>query len=176
VLATTVEGACDLITLKCLEAWGDQAEARRVHQSPLSEGQLAALLEADRTYELFRILEWMKFGADDRLIAGDPDRVRRLDEKLQPMRRQPVRVVVPPSAAPVRGPEELTLLSIVGKGSRRLVLINDATLAAGEEGRVHVGTNLVRVRCLEIREDSAVVQVGDETEKKELRIRKPAQP
>ena len=175
IRATTVEASCDLIALKCLAAWGQKGEAQRLQRNSQAEGQLEVLIEADRSYELFRILEWIKFGADDHLIAGDPDRVRRLDEKLQPVNRQPTRVI-PPPPAPVQAPEELILRSLVGTGNRRLALINDATLAVGEEGRVHVGASVVRVRCLEIREDAVVVQVEGEPAKRELKLHLSDQP
>jgi hypothetical protein len=170
----TLEAACDLVALHCLESWGNKTELQRILAVPSRDGQLAALMEARQNYELFRVLEWLKYGAQDHLIAGDPDAVRRLDPKLQPVVSQ-VQVIPPPPAA-VQAPDELTLKAIVGQGNRRLALINNATLAAGEEGRVQVGSAVLRVRCLEIRSDSVVIQVGDEPEKQELRLRKSAEP
>jgi hypothetical protein len=126
------------------------------------------LVEAYEVYDLYRVLEWMRFGADDRLVAGDDDRMRRLDPELKPKRREP-RQVIPPSPAAVRVPDKLVLRGILGSGTRRLALINDATLAAGEEGRAHLGAQEIRLKCVEIRDDAVVVQV-DGGDRQELRL------
>jgi hypothetical protein len=52
------------------------------------------------------------------------------------------------------------LRSIVGTGPRRLALINNATLATGESGKAHLGTNLIVLKCVEIGDDWVVVEVG----------------
>ena len=167
--SSTVEGFCEWIAWHTLESLGQRPEADRLRTADLSQGQLEVFLEADRVYDMFRILEWVRFGADDRLVAGDTDRVRRLDERLKPVRREPEQVI-PPGPAPVRGPDKLVLRSLLGAGNRRLALINNVTLAVGEEGRAHVGTNVVRLRCLELGDDWAVVQIQGSEERPVLRL------
>jgi len=63
----------------------------------------------------------------------------------------------------------LTLKSISGTGTKRLALINNATLSAGETGKVRLGAGEVKIRCEEIREASVIVTVEGKG-KRELRL------
>jgi hypothetical protein len=155
----TVEAFCDLIAWLAMDRFDETAEAERLRKAQDSNSQFLALAEAYQLYDLHRILEWMRFGADDRLVAGDDDRLRRLDPELKPQPTEP-RQVIPPSPAVVKAPEELVLRGILGTGVRRLALINDATLAAGEEALAHLGAREIRLRCVEIGDDAVVVQVN----------------
>ena len=69
---------------------------------------------------------------------------------------------------PTAVPDKLVLRSLSGAASRRLALVNNQTLANGEETRVRVGQTNVLVRCLEIRDRSVVLRVGGRTEPMEL--------
>jgi hypothetical protein len=164
-----VEGFCEWIAWHALEATGQQGQAERLRLVDLAQGQLEVFLEADRVYDMFRILEWVRFGVDDRLVSGDTDRVRRLDDRLQPVRHEP-RQVIPPSPAPVRGPEELVLRGILGTGNRRLALINNVSLGLGESGGAVVGTNLYRLKCVGLGDDWAEVEVEGSADRRVLRI------
>jgi len=53
----------------------------------------------------------------------------------------------------------LPAMTTSGGRARKFVLINDCTLTRNEEGRVRIGTSNVVVRCLDIRDHSAVIQV-----------------
>lgn len=58
--------------------------------------------------------------------------------------------------------DDLRLSGWSGNSARRLVIVNNQTLAVGETARVEVRGEKVKVHCLEIRTNSAVVQVeGD---------------
>jgi hypothetical protein len=59
----------------------------------------------------------------------------------------------PPAAA-------LVLKALSGTPANRLATINNVTFAAGEEAEVISGAARVRVRVLEIKEDSVEVEVG----------------
>jgi hypothetical protein len=86
-------------------------------------------------------------------------------------RRDPVPVIPvvtdrpPPSA-------ELTLKGIVGAAAHRLAVINNAILETGESATVRVPGGRVRVKCVEIGEDFAVIQVEGEIQPKRLELRK----
>lgn len=64
---------------------------------------------------------------------------------------------------------ELRLKGIFGQVDSRLAIINDKTLAAGEEADVLCLGGRVRIRCLEIHEDFVVIQSGDD--RRELHLR-----
>lgn len=57
---------------------------------------------------------------------------------------------------------ELKLNGISGISPRRLAIINNRTFEANEEGVVSTASGPVRIRCLEIRADSVLVQIGGE--------------
>ena len=54
----------------------------------------------------------------------------------------------------------LSLKGISGLQNRRLAIINNRTFEAGEEADVKVGNQVIKVRCVEIREKSAVVSIN----------------
>ena len=67
----------------------------------------------------------------------------------------------PAQAAPaVSGLLDVRLRGISGTAQRPLAIIGNHTFAAGEEGEVITSRGRVLVRCLEIKDRSAVVQVG----------------
>jgi hypothetical protein len=79
--------------------------------------------------------------------------------------RAPIVVQTP---EPVREDVDLKLKAISGLPEHRLALINNHTFEAGEEGEIITNKGRIRIRCLEIRQDSASVQVG--SERRELRL------
>lgn len=77
------------------------------------------------------------------------------------------------SPAPILAPIiQLALKGISGPANNRLALINNQPITEGETALVRVPGGQVKVRCWEIKTDSAVVSVEGESEKKELRLRK----
>ncbi len=64
---------------------------------------------------------------------------------------------------------ELHLKGFSGPPQHRLAIINNYTMAAGEESDLNLGSARVHVRCVEIKDDSVVVEVGGE--RRELRLR-----
>jgi hypothetical protein len=59
-------------------------------------------------------------------------------------------------------PSDLKLNGISGTAEHRLAIINNRTFEANEEGAVSTSAGLVRIRCLEIKSDSVLVQIGGE--------------
>ena len=55
-----------------------------------------------------------------------------------------------------------TLKGLSGSASQRLALINNCTLAAGEEGEVNTSNGRVKIRCLSVKETSAVIRVENQ--------------
>jgi protein disulfide-isomerase len=75
-----------------------------------------------------------------------------------------------PTAPPPRY-TELVLKGISGPKNRRLAMINNQTLSAGDAAPVKVGEKRVRVRCVEVREKSVLVAVEGETSQREIKLR-----
>lgn len=85
-------------------------------------------------------------------------------------RRLVVEVAAPDNGEkPKVTPVTLALKGVSGTESKRFALINDKTFAADEESEITIGTNKVRVHCIEIREDSVTVEVNGN--RQELRLR-----
>jgi len=64
----------------------------------------------------------------------------------------------------------LTVKGFSGYGNHRMAIINDRTFMVGEESEVISGGGRLRIRCVEIRDDVAVVTIGNAPQKIELRI------
>jgi hypothetical protein len=164
------EAFCDLAAWLAAEELGLTAERVRLEASRATDDQMPLFLAAYRTYDLNVVLEWMRYGQNNRLLAAEPDRIRTLDPRLLPARRAEAQVIPPAPAARERA-DRLTLNGIVGQGQGRLALVNDATLAQGEKGRVHLAAGAMDVRCLEIRPDSVVLEILATGEKVELKLK-----
>jgi hypothetical protein len=64
---------------------------------------------------------------------------------------------------------DLHLKGFSGPPSHRLAIINNHTFETGEEGEVITTAGRMRIRCLEIKDDSVVIQIGGE--RRTLRFR-----
>jgi hypothetical protein len=62
---------------------------------------------------------------------------------------------------------QFKLMGISGTASRRIALINNRTFEAGEEAEIKTLDGKVRIRCLEVKENSVVVLVGG-SQRKEI--------
>lgn len=67
---------------------------------------------------------------------------------------------------------QLTLKGFSNATNRRLALINGTTFEAGELADVRIGSQTVKVRCREIRQESVLVSIEGMNETKELQLRK----
>jgi len=65
---------------------------------------------------------------------------------------------------------DLVLKGISGTRDRRLALINNYTIAVGEMIDMKIGTQIVPVRCLEIRDKAITIEVRGQT--RDLRFRR----
>lgn len=67
--------------------------------------------------------------------------------------------------------QDIVLKGISGPPNRRLAMINNQTIGIGEEAKVKAGQKTVTVKCLEIKEKSAVVLIEGISQPKELHLR-----
>jgi hypothetical protein len=167
----TIEGFCELVAFKLMENHQELFEMKVIKSSDYTKGQIAVLLEAEGRYGFNSIVDWMKAGEDSKLDSGHLDRVR----VMQPGADAPAAVRSPvllaaPVQTPTPVPETLVLKGISGTSQRRFALINDRTFEVMEKGRVRFGHTNVAIRCLEIRNNSVVIQADGATGKQELFI------
>jgi hypothetical protein len=68
--------------------------------------------------------------------------------------------VITESAVP-----QLALKGISGSKNHRLAIINNKTFEVGEEADLRLGSQIVRVRCVEVRDDGVTVVINGQTQK-----------
>jgi hypothetical protein len=162
----TEEGFCELMAWKYCAAKNDKAELNRILDNTYTRGQVDALIAAEQRYQFHRVIDWIHRGEDSWL---DKDKLERLLAlKAAPDAGTPLEPLWQRTVVPTPVPDTLVLRNLSGTGNRRLALINNQTLAKGEEARVRVGQTNVQVRCLEIRERSVLLRIGGRTEPMEL--------
>jgi len=165
----TVEGFCELVAYKYMESRRETAEMHVIRKNHYTKGQIDVLIEADRKYGFNAVMEWIKSGEDDKLEMTNLDRVRAVRENIPASSAAELSaLIIAPPASPTPVPDTLRLKGISGAGQHRFALINDVTLETLETGRVRVGATNVTVQCLEIRNDSVVIQVAGAIRKQQL--------
>jgi hypothetical protein len=66
--------------------------------------------------------------------------------------------------------EQVKLKGILGNSWRRLALINNHTFEVGEQAEVKTNDGRIKVRCLEIRDRSVIVNLAGENQRRELHL------
>ena len=162
-----IEGFCELVAYKLMEYMNEERGKKFIKSNLYTRGQIQLFIEADNQYGFYTIMEWMKYGVDRRLQEEDLDRVRKTEPRL----RQPAAAAVnvwSVAQAPAPVPDTLTLLGLSGSGTNCMVLINDRSFHANESGKVRYANTNAWVRCIEIRDNSVVIQVEGTAERQEL--------
>ncbi len=167
-----IEGFCELISYRLIESQNEQAAKKQITLNAYTRGQIHLFLEAEKRYGFNDIVDWMKYGTDDRLKGAELERVRSVDMPRPAVRLATKPVMTNPEPAPV--PDVLVLKGISGTRLQPLALINDRTFAVNEEGKVRVGKTNCLIRCLAIRGDGARIRMLGSGEELELRLKHPA--
>jgi hypothetical protein len=162
------EGFCELVSYRLMDSQNEEGQKRLIKLNAYTRGQIHLFLEAEQTYGMNDMVDWMKYGTADRLVAGDLRRVR--DVEL------PRLAVAPATNLPAYGlksasiPDTLVLKGISWVQPRPVAMINNRTLGVNEQGRVRVGKTNVTIRCLAIRPDAVRIQIIGSGEERELRL------
>ena len=86
----------------------------------------------------------------------------------------PNRILTPTIKTDIKPSEAskyVLLNGLYGTASRPLCTINGRPFEVGEEGEVNTPAGKLKIRCIEIRKDSVVVEVVNSRERKELHLR-----
>jgi hypothetical protein len=166
--AGTVEGFCEWIAFKLMSEHGDDLQKRTILANLYARDQLQALLAAEESHGFYRVVEWIKRGADEWVNPADLGRVLTLKQSTN---SAPGSASAWTPALSTRVPDTLQLKGISGRAPRRFALINDQTFSSDEKGRVRVGSSNVSLRCLEILDRSVIVQINGATQRVELFLR-----
>ena len=167
------EGFCELVSYRLMDSQNEEAQKRIIKANAYTRGQIHLFIEAERLYGFNDILDWMKYGTDDRLAGDDLRRVRTV-ELPRAVSRPATNLLSSHSELPP-APEKLVLRGISWAQAQPLAIINDRTLGVNEQGRVRVGKTNVAVRCLAIRPDGVRIKVIGSGEEQELRLKEDSQ-
>jgi len=158
-----VEGFCELVAYKLMSKRKEEAEKKIILANAYTRGQVNAFVQAEAENRFHRVVKWIKTGVDEALPQSNQGPVLAFEN------REPLPIVWPPPSAIVTTvPDTLTLKGISGGRAGRFILVNDCTLAKNEEGRVRIGSSNIVVRCVDIRDRSAVIQIKGVTGATEL--------
>lgn len=84
--------------------------------------------------------------------------------------RQPVPQAT--NSAPIFSASSFTLKGVSGSSKERLAIVNNRTLAAGEDAEVVTSSGKVKIHCVEVKETSVVLRLAGQTEPMEIALRK----
>lgn len=168
------EGFCELLSYICMRELGETEQMSNIQSNLYTRGQVHLFIEAEERFGLASVLDWMRQGRNDRLVASEPWRIQELAKESGSstntnVATEPI-LFIPAAPAPVSLPEKLQLKSVTLGVRSPMALINQCTLGIGEKGKVELAhTNLV-IRCLAIRADSVTVELVGSGERQELRF------
>jgi hypothetical protein len=156
------EGFCELIAFLVLQDQKESAEQAKLLDNVYTRGQVHYFIEAETRFGFSEVAQWMRYGTEAAL-TDNPMCVRWIQP---PTASKPgVDWTVTPTP-----PERLKLQAITWIPTRPSILINNQMMVVDEEARIRVGKTNVVIRCLAIREDSALVQFVESGERRELRL------
>jgi hypothetical protein len=170
------EGFCELIAyLRCKEL-GETKEIANIHTNLYTRGQMDLFIAAEERFGLNSVLDWMRQGRHDRLLAGEPWRIQDLvAQSSRPASTNASPVAVMAVASPPAALPERLMLKSVSLGKKAPVaMINQCTLGVGETGKVRLAHTNLTVKCLAIRADGVSVEVVGSGERRELRFERKA--
>jgi hypothetical protein len=79
------------------------------------------------------------------------------------------------NASPVFSAAMFTLKGLSGSAHSRLALINNRTVAAGENAEITTPSGRIKIHCLEVKEGSAIIRAETQSDPVEIFLRKSAQ-
>jgi hypothetical protein len=161
--------------LRCKEL-GETKEIANIHTNLYTRGQMDLFIAAEERFGLNSVLDWMRQGRHDRLLAGEPWRIQDLvAQSSRPASTNASPVAVMAVASPPAALPERLMLKSVSLGKKAPVaMINQCTLGVGETGKVRLAHTNLTVKCLAIRADSVSVEVEGSGERQELRFERQA--
>ncbi len=165
------EGFCELVSFMLVDSQNDEAAKRQILLNVYTRGQIQAFLEAEKRYGFNDIVDWMKYGTDDRLYQDELDRVRRVEMPRTPS--GPAVSLAAYSREPAPPPDTLVLKAVFWRPDRPIAQINNRSFGVKEEASVRVGHTNLLVRCLAIRQDSVRIQIVGSDQEQELRFPNP---
>ncbi len=110
-----------------------------------------------------------------RTFLAEVEKILRPPSDIPPMKPASKKVATPkrlqPSTTAVQtNRADLVLSRITGTKKKRQAVINNTTFTAGQTATVKLGIERVKIRCVEVRERSAIITINGQRETRELRL------
>jgi TolA-binding protein len=141
----------------------DQARSLGVQIQPVQSSQISLLQNQDNTAESIASLS-AETSPDSLMLKMAPGEIAEGQQSADRFLTNKGDSIELPEPALL---SRLKLNGLAGTKSRRVALINHRAFVANEESEIKIDGKTIKVRCLEVREDSAVIQIdGTETLKK----------
>ena len=168
------EGFCELIAYSLAVQLNDTSAMSGILTNRYTRGQFELFLKARDSYNMQTVLNWVQYGVEPMIDAGDIDHVRRAATPASAAKPGPKpweRSGGAPAESAVAA-DKFELKGIVGSENRRIALINGRSFAKGETGKVRKGAGLVEIRCEAIEADSVRIVVVATGQEEVLTLRK----
>ena len=162
------EGFCELLAWLLIDSLHEEEQQAKMLRNSYTRGQIDLFIAAEKQFGLNDILDWMRWGVNDRLKAAELGDVRNVEMPGAKPSVAATNVLYATTEAPASS--TLALKGIFSTKTQPLALINNQSLAAGQSGRVRVGTNNVLVQCLSIGAQSVRIKIVDSGKELELRL------
>jgi hypothetical protein len=162
------EGFCELVSYRLMDSQNEEGQKRLIKANAYTRGQIHLFLEAEQTYGLNDLVDWMQYGTDDRLVPNDLRRIR--DVEVPRVTARPATNLTSYGLKSAEVPNELVLRGISWSPARPEAIINNRTLGLNEQGKVRVGKTNVTIRCLAIHPEAVRIRVVGSGEERELRL------
>ena len=164
------EAFCELIAYNLACEKNDEAAKRQILANQYTRGQINLFIAAQERYGFNDIVDWMKYGEDDRLYSDDLQRMRRVSMPANATRTAAAPVVYPP-APPL--PDHLVLKGIFWSANRPVASVNGRLMAPGESVRIRLASSNVLVRCTSVTESEVEILLVDSGRKEVLKFKAP---
>lgn len=162
----------------------DEREAIRWLSKAANQGNVRAQLDLGHCYangkavqkDLVEAYKWYSLAAKQDAIWGKMHREPLIlkmtsDQIAEGQRRFAGFRTSRDNEVQLPSPPEITLQGIARFKDHRQAVINGRTFGVGDEREILAGGKKVKVRCIEIRADSVLLQVGQGAGSSELRLR-----
>ena len=146
-----------------MDEQSEEVEKKRVLANNYTRGQVKLFIEAEQTYGIDDVFDWMRYGVTSRLEEGHLDEIR--DVKI--LSTAGATSYVPPALAssftetkaPALPPAP-TVLKLEGimQGNSPVAIINGHSFFLNDVGDVKIGGTNVTIRCVAIKNNSVRIQ------------------
>lgn len=148
-----IEAICELAAWKLMQFRQVKEEMEDIRTNEYTRGRIADLLKLEAQSGFEEVLRWARTGK-----GRIPPKAMTKDDLSPPPAAKAAAVPLWNSAP--KALNQLELQGLIGQSSKRSAVINGIAFFVGDERSVPVGGDRLKLRCLEISENSVVVSTN----------------